>query len=193
MDSDISSHKDGEQSPQGPPSYSSLFPDSHPDFETLDTLAAAAWHNKLYNPMHRLPDRVVIQIIDVLDSSGIECIRRVARKFPPLCTEPILSRPRTHLPQNAYKGPFVWPRFQSMSHGGQAAELLRVVEGYNDGLPGDRPQLLRLLYKDWYCNSCRAAQEAPDWERGSHGSEGPSTAQYALLITLPASSPDRSA
>lgn len=50
-----------------------------------------------------------------------------------------------------------------MSHGGQAAELLRIVKGYSGGLPGDRPQLLGLLHKDWYGNGCRAAQEAPDW------------------------------
>ncbi|ROW13164.1 hypothetical protein VPNG_04873 [Cytospora leucostoma] len=163
MDSGISSQQDSEQSPQGPPSYSSLFPCSRPESQTLDPLAAAAWHNKIHSPMHSLPDRVLIQIINMLDNSGIECMRRVARKFPPLCNEPILSRIRTHLPQDLNHKPFVWPRFQSMSHGGQASELLRTVDGYKDGLPGDRPQMLRLLHKDWYCNGCREAREAPDW------------------------------
>lgn len=163
MDNGISSQQDSEQSPQGPPSYSALFPSSRPELQTPDPLAAAAWHNKICSPIHRLPDRILIHIIDMLDNTGIECIRRVARKFPPLCNEPILRRPRTHLQQGVDNQPFVWPRFQSMCHRGQAAELLRIVEGYDDGLPRDRPQLLRLLDKDWYCNGCRAAQEAPDW------------------------------
>lgn len=90
MESGISSQQDGEQSP--PPSYFALFPYSRPESQTLDSLAAAAWHNQIYSPMHRLPDHVLIQIIDLLSNSGVECIRRVARKFPPLCNEPILSR-----------------------------------------------------------------------------------------------------
>lgn len=156
---------ESEQSSEVPPSYFTLFPDTHPEVHTQEPLAAAAWHNKICSPLHRLPDKVLVQIIDMLDNSGVECIRRVARKFPPLCSEPILNRPRTEPVQEAKEKdePFVWPRFQSMCHSGQAAELLRTVEGYDDSLPGDRPRLLRLLDRDWYCDGCRGSQDAPDW------------------------------
>lgn len=159
------SQQDREQSTQAPPSYSTLFPHILPESQTpyAEPIAAAAWHNKTYSLLHRLPDRVLIQIIDMLDNAGIECIRRVARRFPPLCDEPILNRPRSHLLRIIEDKPFVWPRFKPMCHGGQAAELLRIVEGYDDGLPEDRPQLLRLLGRDWYCDGCHAAQESADW------------------------------
>lgn len=159
--------------PQSPPSYTELFPHSHADLQAdppMDPLVAAAWHNQTVSPLHQLPDHILTQIINMLDNCGIECIRRAARRFPPLCTEIILGRLRTHLPcaddadeeADNYRGPFVWPRFYSMSYKGQAEELLRVVEG-RGGMPEDRPRLLRLLHRDWYCEGCRAAEEAPGW------------------------------
>lgn len=161
-----------EMKPPRPPSYSDLF-DDH-DYSqtkpTMDPLVAAVWHNETGSPLHRLPDDILTRIIDTLDNCGVECIRRASRKFPPLCTEIILGRLRTYLPcakdvdevAESYRGPFTWPRFSSMSHRGQAEELLRVAEG-RGGMPGDRPQLLRLLHRDWYCEGCRAAEEAPGW------------------------------
>ncbi|ROW00977.1 hypothetical protein VSDG_02621 [Cytospora chrysosperma] len=138
----------------------------------MDPLVAAAWHNQSVSPLHRLPDNILTRIIGMLDNCGVECIRRAARRFPPLCTEIILGRLRTYLPRAAdadehehnYRGPFSWPRFSSMSHKGQAKELLRLVEG-RGGMPDDRPQLLRLLHRDWYCDGCLAAEEAPDWSQ----------------------------
>lgn len=74
-----------------------------------------------------------------------------------------------------YRGPFRWPRFSSMSYRGRAEKLLRVVEG-RGGMSEDRPQLLRLLHRYWYCDGCRAAEEAPGWgqrvERVRIGYEG---------------------
>ncbi|ROW04491.1 hypothetical protein VMCG_04936 [Cytospora schulzeri] len=158
---------------QSPPSYSELFPSGQINSQAdlpMDPLVAALWHNQTASPLHRLPDQILTRIIDTLDNCSIECIRRAARRFPPLCVDIILRRPRTYLPcaddaledaQND-RGPFRWPRFSSMSHRGQAEELLRVIEG-RDGLPEDRPQLLRLLHRDWYCDGCREAEEAPGW------------------------------
>ncbi|KUI66292.1 hypothetical protein VM1G_02209 [Cytospora mali] len=145
--------------PQPPPSYSEIFTPSNDDSPArppIDPLVAAALHNETLSPLHRLPDHILTRIIDMLDNCGVECIRRSARRFPPLCTEIILGRLRTYLPcaddadeeAGSYRGPFRWPRFSSMSHKGQAEELLRVVEG-RGGMPEDRPQLLGLLYKDW--------------------------------------------
>lgn len=49
-----------------PPIYSFVYPHNRPESQTptpqgMDPLAAAAWHNKIYSPMHRLPDRVLTQ------------------------------------------------------------------------------------------------------------------------------------
>ncbi|ROW10355.1 hypothetical protein VMCG_02004 [Cytospora schulzeri] len=60
----------------------------------------------------------------MLDNSGVECIRRAARRFPPLCTGIILSRPWTFLPDDeGSRRPFEWSRFEFMCHDGQGREL----------------------------------------------------------------------
>lgn len=116
--------QDGEEPPQRPPSYSALFPHNRPESQTptppgMDPLTAAAWHNKIHSPIHRLPDHVLTQIIDILDNSGVECMRRVTRRFPPLCEEIIFDRPRAFFPTDSIRdGPFAWPCLRSMCPSG---------------------------------------------------------------------------
>lgn len=99
----------------------------------------------------------------MLDNSGVECMRRVARRFPPLYEGVISDRPRAFIPPESIRdGPFAWPCLRSMCSMGQARELLRVAEG-RDGLPADRTQLMGLLDRDRYCDGCLAARQAPDW------------------------------
>ncbi|ROW07876.1 hypothetical protein VMCG_03460 [Cytospora schulzeri] len=149
--------QDGEKPTQRPPSYSAIFHHSRPRSHTpappgMDPLAAAAWHNKTHSLIHRLPDRVLIRIIDMLDNSGVECMRRS-----------IAERPGLYIPSESFRnGPFTWPGLRSMYPMGQAQEMLRVAEG-RDGLPADRTQLMRLLDRDRYCDGCRSTREAPDW------------------------------
>ncbi|ROV91079.1 hypothetical protein VPNG_09915, partial [Cytospora leucostoma] len=174
-----------EQPPQRPPSYYAIFPPgSYPESpprtpapaptppsgerEETEPLAEAVWHNIARSPLCRLPDRLLTRIIDMLDNSGVECMRRVARRFPPLCVGIIHDRPRALLSSEVpYAGgwPYKWPRLRSMSSTGQAQELLRWAEGRGDALPADRAQFLSLLHRDQYCDGCRAAREAPDWEK----------------------------
>ncbi|KAK7739744.1 hypothetical protein SLS53_005714 [Cytospora paraplurivora] len=174
-----------EQPPQRPPSYSAIFPPgSYPESppqtpapaptspsgeqEETEPLTEAIWHNMTHSPLCRLPDRLLTRIIDMLDNSGVECIRRVARIFPHLCERIIHDRPRALLSSEVPYGggwPFKWPRLRSMSSTGQAQELLRLAEGRGDALPADRTQFLSLLDRDQYCDGCRAAREAPDWEQ----------------------------
>ncbi|KAK7738526.1 hypothetical protein SLS53_006046 [Cytospora paraplurivora] len=129
----------------------------------MDPLVIAALQNQRCSPLQRLPDHILIRIIDMLDNSGIECLRRSSRRFPPMCADVVLGRPRTSLPDaDEGTGPFKWPHFEQMSYIGQAKELMRVAEG-RDGLPGDRTQLRRLLDRDRYCDDCR--EGAPGWHQ----------------------------
>lgn len=165
-------HQDREGSPERPPSYSSYASDSEifssDDFRSqspsppgMDPLAAAAWHNKTRSLLHRLPDHVLVQIIEMLDNSGVECIRRVARRFPYLCEDIMGHRLRTiGVLEQEQTGPLPWPRFLSMSPAGQAQELLRAAEGLS-AMHEDRWQLITLLDRDRYCDECLAAREAP--------------------------------
>lgn len=91
--------------PQPPPSYTDISPhSSDPDRRTctppseMDPLVLSALQNQSYSPLHRLPDHILIRILDMLDNSGIECLRRCSRRFPPICANVVLGRPRTSLP-----------------------------------------------------------------------------------------------
>lgn len=160
-----------EDESQRPPSYNSavLAPNPHDTLAKpppppaspppgMDPLAAAAWHNKTQSPMYRLPDSVLAQIIDRLDNSGVESMRRMARRFPPVCADIIDDRPGAYTPDDYGRGE---PCLVSMCPAGQAQELLRVAED-REGLPADRSRLVRLLDRDRYCDGCRAARAAPD-------------------------------
>lgn len=186
MDSGTSSQHDREESRLRPPSYSSLFPCSRPEPQSLDPLAAAAWHNKIYSPMHRLPDRVLIQIINMLNNSAIECIRRVARKFSPLCNEPILSRPRT--PQAFCMATI--PVYEPRGPGSQSCYgLWRAI---TTAYPGIGRRCSASCIRTGTAMAVVQPRKRLTGGKGSHGSEDHSTARYALLTILPASSHDRS-
>ncbi|KUI61320.1 hypothetical protein VP1G_11221 [Cytospora mali] len=170
QDDDERQHGD-DMPPQPPPSYSDVFSSSlNPDRQSYtppsewDPLVIAALHNQTYSPLHWLPDYILVRIIHILDSTGIECLRRSGRRFPPLCVNIVLGRPRTYLSEGDDEtGPFKWPRFVQMCHSGQANELMRVAEGL-DGLSGDnRTQLRRLLDRDRYCDDCR--EGASSWRQ----------------------------
>lgn len=141
-----------------PPSYSELFPHLSPPCN-MDPLIEAMCHNQAITRvprLPRLPDDVLRAVIQNLDNIGVECLRRVSRKFTPLCDEEILTRPRTFQPRSKHKdfgGPSAWPRFE-------------VFSGlWKDSAADERQRLLQLLARDWYCEGCREAREAPDWDR----------------------------
>lgn len=138
-----------------PPSYADLFPRPSPPCN-MDPLIEAIWHNQAISKMPRLPDYVLRAIIESLDNCGVECLRRVSRRFIPLCEEEILARPHTFQPkakQKDFGGPFAWPRF-------------KVFSGpWTDNAAGERQRFLQLLARDWYCEGCRKAREAPNWDR----------------------------
>lgn len=140
-----------------PPSYSDLFPRPSPPCR-MDPLIKAMWHNQTVSRLPRLPDNVLRAVIENLDRCGVECLRRVSRRFTPLCDEEILARPRTFQPRcrsrkKDHGGPFAWPRFKFFSG------------PWSSSAADERKQLLQLLARDWYCEGCRAARAAPEWER----------------------------
>ncbi|KAJ0120868.1 hypothetical protein J7T55_015603 [Diaporthe amygdali] len=114
----------------------------------MDSLVAAMWHNENLSMLHSLPDDVVIKIIGMLSNSGIDCIRRVARRFPPLCVREVLSPLRGSNPTISETGPFYWPCFEASSY--------------------LRPQFLELVDRDEYCNGCQAARKSLLWEQRLH-------------------------
>lgn len=140
-----------------PPSYSDLFPRPSPPCN-MDPLVEAMWHNQAISPLPRLPDNVLKAVIQNLDGCSVECLRRVSRRFTPLCDEEILTRPHTFQPRVRSQmkirgGPFAWPRFEVFSG------------PWSSSAAGERQRLLQLLARDWYCEGCREARAAPDWDR----------------------------
>ncbi|KAK2601066.1 hypothetical protein N8I77_010539 [Diaporthe amygdali] len=122
----------------------------------MDPLVEAMWHNQAISDLPRLPDDILRAVIQNLDNCGVECLRRVSRKFIPLCDEEILSRPHTFQPRWKLKdrgGPSAWPRFEVFSG------------PWRDSAAAERQRLLQLLARDWYCEGCRDARAASDWDR----------------------------
>lgn len=137
-----------------PPTYDELFPTpvlqcsarerpSAP--EGMDPIVAAMWHNENLSPLLSLPDHLLIKIVSMLSNNGLECIRRVARRFPPLCVREILSPQRGNNPRVSERGPLNWPTFGISSY--------------------LRPQFLELIDRDEYCSGCQAARKSPAWEQ----------------------------
>lgn len=114
----------------------------------MDPLVAAMWHNENLSLLHRLPDRLLLKIIEMLSDTSVECIRRVARRFPPLCVREVMSPLRGSRPRLSETGPLNWPRFGSSSY--------------------LRPQFLQLIDRDEYCDDCQAAWKSPGWEQRLH-------------------------
>lgn len=145
------------QSEMPPPEYDDLFPAAraavsrHPAKSNpsppkgMDPLVAAMWHNENLSLLHSLPDHLLLKVIGMLSKTSLECIRRVARRFPPLCVREVLNPLRGGKPRVSETGPLNWPRFGTTSH--------------------LRPQFLGLVDRDEYCGGCQAARKSPRWEQ----------------------------
>ncbi|POS71225.1 hypothetical protein DHEL01_v210384 [Diaporthe helianthi] len=145
-----------------PPTYDELYPPSpapasrrrlgtHPSPpQGMDPLVAAMWHNKNLSLLHSLPDRLVLKIISMLNNSGVECLRRVARRFPPLCVREVLSPLRGNNPKLSETGPLNWPKFGVSSPAQH------------------RPRFLGLIDRDECCSGCLVARRSPRWEQRLH-------------------------
>ncbi|KAG8158245.1 hypothetical protein KVR01_012006 [Diaporthe batatas] len=117
----------------------------------------AKCHDKSISILFRLPDGLLGLVVEHLDNSGIECLRRVSRRFVALCNEEILTRPYTFQPRwklSDSGGPFAWPRFRAFD-GSHAWTHIAA---------GERQQFLQLIARDAYCDGCLRAQNAGDWE-----------------------------
>lgn len=112
----------------------------------MDPLVAAMWHNENLSFLHSLPDSSLLKIIRLLKNRGVECLRRVARRFPPLCVREVLNPLRGPYSELSKTGPFNWPRFVGAK-----------------GSP--RPAFLYLIDRDEYCSGCQAARRSPRWEQ----------------------------
>lgn len=140
-----------------PPKYDDLFPpasaavsrrpakQSPSPPKGMDPLVAAMWHNENLSLLHTLPDHLLIKIIGMLSNTSVECIRRVARRFPSLCVRQVLSPRRGSNPRVSETGPLNWPRFGTISQ--------------------PRPDFLELVDRDEYCGGCQAARKSSRWEQ----------------------------
>ena len=134
-----------EWTPAPPPPY------MHP-------LIAAAFHNTTLSILCRLPDEVLVRIMQHSDRVTVECLRRCSRVFLRLfhtaCTTP--PSPASISAHEARASDFSmvtiqvhpWPTSRPVSKM-SAAE-------YNE--------LVSLLARDSYCSDCLFARQAPDWD-----------------------------
>lgn len=140
-----------------PPQYDELYPPARSTVarrparprpsppKGMDPLVAAMWHNENLSLLHSLPDHLLLRIIGMLNNTGVECLRRVARKFPPLCVREILIPSRGYNPRLSETGPMNWPRFGTSSY--------------------LRPQVLELVDRDEYCRGCLETRKSSQWEQ----------------------------
>lgn len=142
---------------RAPPTYDELFPSAHAPVppgpvkglpsepKGIDPLVAAMWHNENLSLLLSLPDSLLLKIIGMLSNTGVECIRRVARRFPPLCVREIMNPLRGNNPRVSETGPFNWPTIGTHSY--------------------FRPQFLNLIDRDEYCGDCQSARRSRQWEQ----------------------------
>lgn len=140
-----------------PPQYDELYPPARATVvrrsararpsppKGMDPLVAAMWHNENLSLLHSLPDHLLLRIIGMLNNTSVECLRRVARKFPPLCVREILIPSRGSNSRLSETGPLHWPRFGITSH--------------------QRPRFLELVDRDEYCSGCLGARNSTYWEQ----------------------------
>lgn len=140
--------------PTGPPIRAASTGPGH----TIGPPFKPKYLDKSISILFRLPDKLLGLVIKELDNPGIECLRRVSRRFNAFCNDEILTRPYTFQPGwqlSDHGGPFVWPRFRAFNG----------PHAWPHIAPGERQHFLRLITKDMYCDGCRRARDAEDWER----------------------------
>ncbi|KAK3353756.1 hypothetical protein B0T25DRAFT_220623 [Lasiosphaeria hispida] len=107
-------------------------------------LMAAAHHNRTQSPLCRLPDQVLVRLMQLSDKVTVECLRRCSRLFlrlfPTAC-----EAARDCDGHNIDR--FPWP----------TSEL-------STFLPEEKTELLSLIAGDEYCKDCLAARHASNWQ-----------------------------
>lgn len=52
----------------------------------MDALIAAGFHNQTCSPLHQLPMELLLAIMELLDPTGIMCLRRISRILLRICS-----------------------------------------------------------------------------------------------------------
>lgn len=126
------------QAPTDKSSVKPIRPEADLIAQGMDSLVAASYYNFTSSPLCRLPDELLLDIMELLDPKGLECLRRTSRIFLRL---------------------FGFSKFKSAHltvHG--SLEPTRIPWAETD--PGmhcrypDAMELLALLRKDRFCSRC---------------------------------------
>ena len=108
------------------------------DVIDMHPIMAAAFHNRTKSPLGRLPDTILIKIMELSDIVANECLRRCSRTF--LRLSPVAFPERF---SDSRDNP--WPVSK------------------RERLPEEKEALLALVAKDEYCSNCSAARRSPNW------------------------------
>ena len=113
------------------------------DAESMHPIIAAAFHNRTKSPLCRLPDAILVRLMQLSDRVTVECLRPCSRTFlrlfPAACADA-----RDFTTRHADQYP--WP----------TSELR--------WLPGEKQTFISLLERDVYCEDCREARRSTDWQ-----------------------------
>ncbi len=132
-----------------PPPYQEWPDHVHPDDMTrcveahldapVDSLVAVACNNRLKSQLCRLPDPILVRLLQVADPVTRQCLRRTSRVFMAMFAQAVKAA-------DTYRdGSHPWPVSRPALSDSQHS------------------QLVWLLAKDGYCGDCLAARMAPDW------------------------------
>jgi len=110
------------------------------DTTRMHPLIAAAYNNRIKSPLCRLPDAVLVRLMQLSDHVTVECLRRCSRLFLRLFPLAYTSERESTKQLGS-----VWP-----------LSMLR-------WLPGEKDTFLALVARDADCRDCLAARQSPDW------------------------------
>lgn len=133
-----------------PPPYVTV--EAHSPSPPLDTselhpLMTAAYYNKTKSPLCRLPEAVLIRLMQLCDNVTIECLRRSSRIFLYLFHTTYSSGASyTYTTQHLERYPWPMSTFSSRY------------------LPGELTTFLGLMDRDQLCQDCIDAKTAVNWQ-----------------------------
>ncbi len=119
-----------------------VFTEPHTNASKMRPIMAAAYHNRTRSLLCRLPDVILVGVMQHADPVSLECLRRCSRIF--LRLFPAACSSERDFSMNVEQWP--WP-----------TSMLSL-------LPEEKESLLSLLAKDQYCQICLTARQSRGWQ-----------------------------
>lgn len=126
------------QAPTDESSVKPIRPEAYLIAQGIDPIVAASHYNLTSSPLCRLPDELLLDIMELVDPAGLQCLRRVSRIFLRLFGSSKFKSAHFIIPRSHYFRTPPWTEHHAGTH---------------TGCPGMK-ELSALLRKDRFCSRC---------------------------------------